>query len=86
MYKRQRLLLEGGAVAEVAGAVRVATGVPGIGRVVWDLKPAADVLTQYGGEGRLFVPAGEYTVTLTHGEAKEKQTVTVAIDPGIETR
>jgi hypothetical protein len=60
--------------------------VPGLGRVVWDLKPAADVLTEYGGEGRLFVPAGEYTVTLTHGEAKEKQTLTVAIDEGVETR
>jgi hypothetical protein len=63
-----------------------APGVPGLGRVVWDLKPAADVLTPYGGEGRLFVPSGEYTVTLTHGETKEKQTVTVEVDPGVETR
>jgi photosystem II stability/assembly factor-like uncharacterized protein len=67
-------------------ATLTAPGVPGLGRVVWDLKPAEDVLTQYGGEGRLFVPAGEYTVTLTHGAAKEKQTVTVAIDEGVETR
>ena len=67
-------------------ATLTAPGVPGLGRVVWDLKPAQDVLTQYGGEGRLFVPAGEYTVTLTHGEAKEKQTITVAIDDGVETR
>ncbi|MET0555512.1 MAG: hypothetical protein ABW221_20900 [Vicinamibacteria bacterium] len=63
-----------------------APGVPGLGRVVWDLKPAEDVLTPYGGEGRLFVPAGEYTVTLTHGDAKEKQTVTVEVEPGVETR
>lgn len=67
-------------------ATLTAPGVPGLGRVVWDLKPAQDVLTQYGGEGRLFVPAGEYTVTLTHGAVKEKQAVTVEVDPGVETR
>jgi photosystem II stability/assembly factor-like uncharacterized protein len=67
-------------------ATLTAPGVPGLGRVVWDLKPAADVLTEYGGEGRLFVPAGDYTVTLTYGDTKEQQTVTVAIDPGVETR
>ena len=32
------------------------------------------------------MPAGEYKVTLTHGEAKEKQTLTVEIDEGVETR
>jgi hypothetical protein len=67
-------------------ATLTAPGVPGLGRVVWDLKPAQDVLTQYGGEGRLFVPAGDYTITLTHGDVKEKQTVTVEVEPGVETR
>ena len=32
------------------------------------------------------MPAGEYTVTLTHGKAKEEQKLKVEIDPGVETR
>jgi photosystem II stability/assembly factor-like uncharacterized protein len=63
-----------------------APGVPGLGRVVWDLKPAKDVLTDYGGEGQKYVPAGEYTVTLTYGSVKETQTVKVEVAPGVETR
>src|SRR5207253_2855480 len=50
-----------------------ATGVPGVGRLSWDLRPTSDLLTEYGGEGKKFVPAGEYTVTLSYGEAKHEQ-------------
>jgi photosystem II stability/assembly factor-like uncharacterized protein len=63
-----------------------APGVPGLGRVVWDLKPAKDLLTEYGGEGQKYVPAGEYKVTLTYGSVKETQTVKVEVAPGVETR
>ena len=63
-----------------------APGVPGLGRVVWDLKPGKDVLTEYGGEGQKFVPAGEYKVTLSYGSVKETQTVKVEVAPGVETR
>jgi photosystem II stability/assembly factor-like uncharacterized protein len=63
-----------------------APGVPGLGRVVWDLKPTKDVLTEYGGEGQKFVPTGDYKVTLSYGSAKETQTVKVEVAPGVETR
>jgi photosystem II stability/assembly factor-like uncharacterized protein len=63
-----------------------APGVPGLGRVVWDLKPAKDLLTEYGGEGQKYVPGGEYKVTLTYGSVKETQTVKVEVAPGVETR
>jgi photosystem II stability/assembly factor-like uncharacterized protein len=63
-----------------------APGKPGVGRVIWDLKPTKDLLTDYGGEGQKFMSSGEYTVTLTYGKSKETQKVSVQIAPGIETR
>ncbi len=63
-----------------------APGVPGLGRVWWDLKPTSDVLTAYGGEGRLFVAGGKYTVTLTYGGVKMERTLEVTVAKGIETR
>ncbi len=64
-----------------------APGVPGIGRVVWNLRPTKDLLTEYGGEGpEKLVPAGEYTVTLTYGKVKQTQKLQVSIAPGAETR
>ena len=68
-------------VANLTGA-----GTPGINRVSWDLKPTKDLLSEYGGEGPKFVPSGEYTVTLTQGQAKETTKLTVKIAEGIETR
>lgn len=61
-------------------------GVPGINRLSWDLRPTANVLTEYGGEGRKFVPAGEYTVQVSYGETKVEQKLRVEIAPGVETR
>ncbi len=61
-------------------------GVPGINRLNWDLRPTANVLTEYGGEGRKFVPAGEYTIRVSYGEAKAEQKLRVEIAPGVETR
>lgn len=63
-----------------------APGTPGLSRVVWNLKPTPDVLTQYGGQGQIFVAPGEYDVTLTYGSVSETQKVTVAIAPGLKTR
>jgi hypothetical protein len=63
-----------------------APGKPGVGRVIWDLKPTKDLLTEYGGEGQKFMSSGEYTVVLTYGKLKETQKVFVQIAPGIETR
>jgi photosystem II stability/assembly factor-like uncharacterized protein len=75
---------------ETASGVPVAnltgTGAPGLHRLSWDLKPTKDLLTQYGGEGARFVPAGAYTVTLTHGKTKHEQKLTVEVAPGVETR
>ena len=68
-------------VANLTGA-----GAPGFNRVSWDLKPTKDLLTEYGGQGSLFLPAGEYTVTLTHGDAKDERKLKVDVAPGIETR
>lgn len=61
-------------------------GTPGFNRLVWDLRPTADLLNSYGGEGKKFVAPGEYTVTLTYGKKKEVRKFIVAIAPGIETR
>ncbi|HLA77196.1 MAG TPA: hypothetical protein VJU18_06425 [Vicinamibacteria bacterium] len=61
-------------------------GYAGLNRVTWDLKPAKDLLVEYGGEGRKFVRAGEYKLTLTCGKAKEEQRLRVEVAPGIETR
>jgi photosystem II stability/assembly factor-like uncharacterized protein len=72
------------------GGIPVATltgsGAPGLHRVAWDLKPTKDLLTEYGGEGALFVPAGEYTVTLEHGDTTHEQRLKVEVAPGVETR
>ena len=58
----------------------------GINRTSWDLKPTKDVLTEYGGEGNLFVRPGAYEATLTYGKVTSKQTIEVSIAPGVETR
>ncbi len=50
--------------------------------MVW----AEDVLTEYGGQGRKFVPAGDYAVTLSYGSIKQKQKLHVDLAPGLETR
>jgi photosystem II stability/assembly factor-like uncharacterized protein len=59
---------------------------PGLNRISWDLKPTKDVLTEYGGEGALFVRPGTYEAVLTYDDATSKQTIVVTIAPGIETR
>lgn len=77
------------AVATAAGrpvATLKGPGTPGIHRLVWDLLPGTDVLNSYGGEGRKFMPSGEYTLTLTWGKTKEHRKLRVDIDEGIETR
>jgi photosystem II stability/assembly factor-like uncharacterized protein len=63
-----------------------APGVPGFNRIVWNLKPSKDLLTQYGGEGEKFVRAGEYEVELTYGKVKQSEKVKVDVVPGVETR
>jgi hypothetical protein len=60
--------------------------VTGVNRLAWDLKPTKDVLTEYGGEGALFVRPGSYEATLTYGKETSKQPIEVTIAPGIETR
>ncbi len=72
---------EGRAVANLS-----APGNPGIGRVVWDLKPTKDLLNDYGGQGQKFFASGDYKVTLTYGKTREVQDLHVSIAPGIETR
>lgn len=73
---------EGGRpVANLTGAAA-----PGFNRVVWDLKPTKDVLTEYGGEGQKYVRPGTYLVTLTYGKTKSTQKVQVSALPGLETR
>ncbi len=71
----------GGAVANLS-----APGMPGLNRVVWDLRMTKDLLTEYGGEGQKFVKPGEYEVTLTFGGVKQTQKLKVEIAAGIETR
>ena len=61
-------------------------GTPGFNRATWDLKPTKDVLTEYGGQGRKFVPAGDYEVTLSYGSVKQKQKLHIDLAPGLETR
>jgi photosystem II stability/assembly factor-like uncharacterized protein len=63
-----------------------APAISGINRTSWDLKPTKDVLTEYGGEGSLFVRSGTYEATLTSGKETSKQSFEVTIAPGIETR
>ncbi len=64
-----------------------APGVPGIGRINWNLRPTKDLLIEYGGAGGdKLVPAGEYTVTLTYAKVKQTQKLQVSILPGVETR
>ena len=71
----------GAPVANITGS-----GTPGLSRVVWDLKPSKDLLTEYGGEGQKLVRSGEYTVTLTYGKVKQEQKLRVETAAGIETR
>jgi hypothetical protein len=61
-------------------------GMPGLNRVVWDLKPTSDLLIPYGGDGQKFVRPGTYTITFTAGEVRQTRTVAVTVAPGIETR
>ena len=61
-------------------------GTPGVHRVVWDLLPSTELLNSYGGEGRKFLPSGDYTLTMTYGKTKQQQKLRVDIDEGIETR
>ena len=63
-----------------------APGDPGIGRVVWDLKPTKELLNDYGGEGKKFFASGDYTASLSYGKVKESQKFHVNIAAGIETR
>jgi len=74
--------LTGGApVANLTGP-----GTPGLNRIVWDLKPSKDLLTEYGGEGQKPVRSGDYTLTLTYGKTKQEQKLRVETAAGIETR
>ena len=63
-----------------------APGVPGVHRLIWDLMPTQDVLTPYGGEGKKFVRAGTYNVSMTYGDVSQKATIQVSVAPGVETR
>ncbi len=58
----------------------------GLQRVSWNLKPSADLLSEYIGQGERFVAPGEYTLTLTQGEAKSVQKLAVSAAPGVKTR
>ena len=62
------------------------TPTPGLNRISWDLKPSRELMNEYGGRGAKFVPAGDYTVAISYGQAKTTQTVHVEIAPGVETR
>jgi len=77
------------AVKTAAGqpvATLTSPGVPGLSRVVWNLKPTADVLTEYGGGGSKFVHPGDYEVTLTVGSLTRTQKFTVTLAPGLEPK
>lgn len=64
-----------------------APGVPGLGRVSWDLKPTKDVRSDYGGLGPdRHVKPGDYRVTVSYGEEKSTQTLKVTAAEGVETR
>jgi len=62
------------------------TDAPGMHRINWDLKPAKELLTEYGGAGQKFVKPGEYKVTLTYGKYSQSEKLQVEIAPGVETR
>lgn len=72
---------KGRAIAELK-----APGVPGFGRVTWDLRIGKEHLTEYGGEGQKFVAPGEYTVKLTAGAHSAERKLKVTAAPGVETR
>ncbi|MCE9593140.1 MAG: glycosyl hydrolase [Planctomycetes bacterium] len=61
-------------------------GTPGLHRIVWNLKPTKDFVTEYGGLGDRFVAGGEYTVKLTYGKVEASAKFTVDVDRDIETR
>jgi photosystem II stability/assembly factor-like uncharacterized protein len=53
---------------------------PGLNRVVWDLQPKEELRVANQGEEpdlQIFVPPGEYKVTLTYGKRKSTATLTV---------
>ena len=60
---------------------------PGLGRVVWNLRPSKNLLTDHRGLGPDKVESpGTYSATLSLGTAKVQQKIQVTIAPGIETR
>jgi hypothetical protein len=64
-----------------------APGAPGLNRFNWDLRPTPDVLVKYGGDDpKKLVPTGDYTVELSYGQVKGKQTFHAAVAKGIEAR
>lgn len=63
-----------------------APGVPGFGRVTWDLLIGKEHLTEYGGEGQKFVAPGLYKVKLTAGAHTALRELVVTAAPGVETR
>ena len=61
------------------------TNRPGLNRVVWDLLPEPDQLLGEDDDGLTqFVPAGEYTVTITSGDQSASTTLAVLSPPGAE--
>lgn len=64
-----------------------AGGCAGLGRVSWDLKVTKDLIAEYGGlpPGRHVAP-GEYRVTVSCGDARSSQMLTVTAAEGVETR
>jgi photosystem II stability/assembly factor-like uncharacterized protein len=74
---------------DVQVATLKAPGTPGFGRVVWSLHPIREGErerpTGFFAQQPKFVPAGDYTVTLTYGKTKVKQKLKVTIAAGIET-
>jgi hypothetical protein len=82
--KSAEVLIKNAAGAPVAKYEVPAT--PGINRFAWDLKPTKNLLTEYGGEGQKFVPAGEYTISLSYGDTTATQKLKVEVAPGVETR
>lgn len=63
-----------------------APGKPGVQRITWDLKPSADLVSAYRGEGSKFVRPGVYTIKVTCGTAKATGTLKVDIAEDLETR
>lgn len=61
-----------------------APGLPGFGRIYWDLRTTKDLLTSYGSEGQKFVKPDEYTVTLSYGKTRATTRLKVDIATGIE--